>query len=111
MLPEANIFNNIQATVAQARLAYQASEAGDSKERNEAATLCLEALNKAVAELGEFEETVQAKIEQIPSGRPKVTHPKRGDPYYRLLQKAVPFIIELRDDRDNLAAQLGKRRN
>lgn len=111
MLSEETIFNNIQATVIQARMNFQASETGDAKERNEAATAYLETLNRAVAETGELEEVVQAKIEQVSAGRPKVTHPKRDDPYYRLLQKATPFIIELGDERDNLAAQLSQRRN
>lgn len=39
MLPEENIINDIQATVAKARLAYQASEISGAEERGEAPKL------------------------------------------------------------------------
>ena len=112
MLPEENTFNNIQATVAQARMDFQASVTGDAKERDQAAAICFEALNKAVVDVDNLEEVIQMQIEQVPAGRGKTTHPKRDDPYYRLLRKAVfPFIIELRHERDDLAGQLEQRCN
>jgi hypothetical protein len=104
-------FNEIQATVAQARLEYQASEAGDAKDQDKAVHVHLKAMSAAIKEAATWKEDVQRKIEQIPTGRGNVTHPKHDDPYWRLYQKAAPFIINLEKERDNLETWLEQRQN
>ena len=95
----------------QARLAYQASESGDAKDQDEAVHVHLDAMNKAVKEAAAWKDDVQRKIEQIPTGRGNITHPKHEDPYWRLYQKPAPFIIDLEKERDNLENWLKQRQN
>ena len=116
-LPEEATFNEIQATVAQARLTYQTSEVGDAEARSEAAQAYLEVLEKAVTDGGEWEKAVDQEVEQMPTGytssrgRLPITHPKNGDPYKALLDQGRPFLIELRKERDDLKEWVAQHRN
>jgi hypothetical protein len=116
-LPEEAIINEIQATVAQARLAYQATEFADAEARGEAAKGYLEVLDRAVTDGDKWEEAVDQQVEQMPSGRTSsrgrlaITHPKDGDPHNALLNRVRPFLIELRKERDDLKEWLVQHRN
>lgn len=116
-LPEEVTFNTIQATIAQAKLDYQATEIGDAGMRREGAEAYFEVLDKGVAEGDAWEEAVDQKVEQVPTGRTSargrlpITHPKNGDPYKALLDQGRPFLIELRKERDDLKEWVAQHRN
>ena len=105
-LPEEVALNNIRGEVLEAGVNFDASQIGSADEREQGAKSYAksyrEALNKAVTEVGIWEEVVQAKVEQIEIGRGKVTIPKPDDPYWKLHKKAIPFIIDLRKRRDEM---------
>jgi hypothetical protein len=102
LLPEEVTLNDIRGRMVEAGVDFEASQVRNADGSEKGATAYMDVLNKAVAEIGEWEEVIQNKTEQIPSGRGKATHPKPDDPYYRLHQKAIGFIIDLRNRRDEM---------
>jgi hypothetical protein len=106
-LEEEITLNAIKSRVAQSRLEFR------SNERNAdyvpSGKRYLDVLNAAIDELIEWEANINSKIEQheIPrAGRPPITTPKRDDPRFKLLADTIPFIIEVRQERDELEGWL-----
>jgi hypothetical protein len=65
LLPEEVTLNDIKGRIVEAGVNFEASQIGDADEREEGAKVYRETLNKAVTEVGTWEEVVQAKIEQV----------------------------------------------
>ncbi len=107
---EQRALDEIKKVVFESGLALRTSEVKDRESHFSAVKERLAVLTKSDADLERWSSDLNNKMEQV-KGHGKTTFPKRDDPYFKLLAQTVPYIIELRKEKEQLEAWLATQVN
>jgi hypothetical protein len=88
---------DIQQTINGARLEFQAGNLSHED--------YLRVVRQCDRNLKQWSEVVNERTEHIPSGQGTATHPKRNDPFFKLHQQALAFILDVRAERREMEAR------